>query len=470
MSKKLGRNGNKEGSIYNTIQKIDRKQKRLNFVCDTCKNCDNWSICNNRTGTNKCQKCIECTACLKKGVCDRFYCYNRYPAQITLDDGSRTIVSNANTRTESVEKKKEIEAQIQTKSYVKKNGITIIEVVKKIGITKFEAGKIKKNTKDKDKYHYNYIENWEDFKKPVQKVTYEEIQNFLNSIRHLSQGEIDKIVAKLKAGFMQCVMDKIIAYPDNPMLRTFTPISQQKKEPVQAFEIDEQRKLMQYLLTKPLIKSARCNYDERTLRNIFICALLSAARIGELGAIDITKHIDLRANGFIINRTLSCDDGKIVMGETTKTGHKKIEQGLLDERFVPFDIFDEELMLSIVKDQIKNAKSNPNNTENLLFCQLDGSYIDHRCLNNIFKRICREAGVKLELSKGCHTHMCRHTAVTRMIEAGMDLLVIAAILGHVDDRQIKETYGHILARYRNRQLKNCRTYYGKQKLKMKISA
>lgn len=66
MSKKLGRNGNKEGSIYNTIQKIDRKQKRLNFVCDTCKNCDNWSICNNRTGTNKCQKCIECTACLKK--------------------------------------------------------------------------------------------------------------------------------------------------------------------------------------------------------------------------------------------------------------------------------------------------------------------------------------------------------------------------------------------------------------------
>lgn len=187
MSKKLGRNGNKEGCIYNTIQKIDRKQKRLDFVCDICKNCKDWSVCNNRTGTNKCQKCIECTSCLKKGFCDRFYCYNRYPAQITLDDGSRTTVSNANTRSESVEKKKEVEAQIQTKNYVKKNGITIIEVVKKIGKTKFEAGKIVKNTKGKDKYHYNYIENWDDFKKPVQKVTYEEIQNFLNSIRHLSQ-------------------------------------------------------------------------------------------------------------------------------------------------------------------------------------------------------------------------------------------------------------------------------------------
>lgn len=152
------------------------------------------------------------------------------------------------------------------------------------------------------------------------------------------------------------------------------------------------------------------------------------------------------------------------MGSTTKTGKSRVKHGLIDERFVPFDIFDEALMLNIVKNQIKNAKNNPNNKENLLFCQKDGTYIDERCINNIFKRICREAGVKLELPKGCHTHMCRHTAVTRMIEAGMDLLVIAAILGHADDRQIKETYGHILARYRNRQLKNCRNYAKKMKL------
>ena len=263
---------------------------------------------------------------------------------------------------------------------------------------------------------------------------------------------------------MQYVLDKIIAYPDNPMLRVYTPVSLQKKEPVQAFEIDEQRKLIKYLLTQPLVKSSRCKYDERTLRNLFICALLSAARIGELGAILIDENIDLTANGFIINKTLSSDDGKIVMGETTKTGRRKIEQGLLDERFVPFDIFDDALMLKVVKDQIKNAKSNPYNKNGLLFCQLDGSYLDHRCINNIFKRICREAGVKPQLTKGCHTHMCRHTAVTRMIEAGMDLLVIASILGHVDDRQIKETYGHILARYRNRQLKNCRVYSKKMKL------
>jgi len=208
----------------------------------------------------------------------------------------------------------------------------------------------------------------------------------------------------------------------------------------------------------------RCNYDERTLRNLFICALLSVARIGELGTIIIDENINLKANGFIINKTLSSDDGKIVMGETTKTGRKKVEQGLLDERFVPFNIFDEGLMLKVLKDQIKNAKANVNNKKGFLFFELNGNYIDHRCINNIFKRVCREARIKLELSNGYHTHMCRHTAVTRMIEARMDLLVIASILGHVDDRQIKETYGHILSRYRNKQLKNCRVYSKKIKL------
>ena len=122
---------------------------------------------------------------------------------------------------------------------------------------------------------------------------------------------------------MECVLDKIIAYADNPMLRITVPTSFQTKKQVEAFEIEEQRKLMRYIRTKPLIKSSKCNYDERTLRNLFICLLLTAARIGEMGAIDINKHIDLSEKGFIINRTLSQEDGKIIMGETTKTGKKK---------------------------------------------------------------------------------------------------------------------------------------------------
>lgn len=460
MNKKGTRRANGEGSIYNTIQKIKRPEK-LDYECDICKNCTDRTECNNRTGTKKCQKCTECTSCLT--YCDRFYCYQRYQAQISIDK-KQTTVANESKKKAAVDKKLETEAKIQTKTYVKKNGITIIEVSKRVRNNKFEAGKIGKNTKSKDQYHYKHLEEWDDFKKPVQQITYQNINKFLNSIRYLSQSEIGHIVNKLNEAFMECVLDKIIAYPDNPMLRITIPTSLQTKKKVEAFEVDEQRKLMHYIRTQPLIKSSRCNYDERTLRNLFICLLLSAARIGELGALDYTKHLDFSSGGFIINRTLTQEDGKILMGEHTKTGQRKVSKGQLDERFVPFDIFDEKLLTDTVKDQIQNSRSNFNNKEHLLFCQKDGSYIDYRCLNNIFKRICREAGVKLELPNGCHVHMCRHTGATRMIEAGMDLLVIASILGHVDDRQIKETYGHILARYRNRQLKNSRAYYKQQRL------
>ncbi len=460
MNKKGSRRANGEGSIYNTIQKIKRPQK-LGFECDICKNCTDRKKCNNRTGTQKCQRCIECTACLN--YCDRFYCYQRYQAQISIDK-KQTTVANEIKRKKAVDKKLETEAKIQTKNYVKKNKITIIEVSKKVRDNKFKAGKIGKNTKSKDIYQYKHLEEWDDFQKPVQQVTYQNINNFLNSIRYLSQSEIGHIVNKLNEAFMECVLDKIIAYPDNPMLRITIPTSLKQKKKVSAFEVDEQRKLMHYICTQPLIKKSKCNYDERTLKNLFICLLLSAARIGELGALDYTKHVDFSSGGFIITRTLTQEDGKISMGEHTKTGQRKIAKGQLDERFIPFDIFDKKFLTDTVKDQVQNAKSNYNNKEHLLFCQKDGSYIDYRSINNIFKRICREVGIKLELPNGCHIHMCRHTGATRMIEAGMDLLVIASILGHVDDRQIKETYGHILNKYRNKQLKNSRAYYKQQRI------
>lgn len=416
MSKKFGRNGNGEGSVYNTIQKSKRKFDNTN-ICPICSKCNDRSFCSNRTNWNKCEKCQECTICLKKGVCDRFYCYNRFPAQITLNDGTRTTISNANTRSKSIEKKKEIEAQIQTSSYVKKNNITIIEICKKIAKQKLESGKISSATADKDQYHYRYIENFSKFNKPVQKITYQDINEFLNSIRHLSQGEIEKIKIKLNTAFMQCVLDKIISYPDNPMLRITVPVSLQQKKRVEAFEIEEQQKLMKYILSNNLVKNYRCNYDTITLKNLFICALLSGARIGELGALTINENVDLINECFIIRNTLTKENGKIVNGKTTKTGRRKIEQGLVDERFVPFDIFDKKLMLSCVKEQIKHSKTILHNRKKLLFCQLDSSYIDHRSITNIFKRVCRETGIKLELKTGCHIHMCRHTATTRMIES-----------------------------------------------------
>lgn len=457
MNAKGTRKTNGEGCIYTTIA----KQKRKKFLDKECKICSQCTNKCNRTNFEKCEKCKNCkTDCLV--YCDRYYCTERVQAQITIN-GKQTTVANEKKRKDAVSKMNESNAKAQTKNYIKKNGIKLIDICKKIDLDKLEAGYIGKNTQSKNIYQYRHIENWDAFNKPIQKVTYQDLNDFLNSIKYLSQSEIGHIINKLNAAFFQCVIDKIIDYADNPMLRIRIPTSLQKKKKVEAFEVEEQRTLMNYIRTQSLIKSSKCNYDEETLRNLFICLLLTCARVGEIGAINYKKQIDFN-NGIIINRTLTQEDGKIIMGTTTKTGKRKISTGQLDERTIPLDIFDKKLLVDTLKKQISISSSNFMNKENLLFCQLDGSYIDYRSLNSIFKRICREAGVKMNLEKGCHIHMCRHTGATRMIEAGMDLLVIAQILGHSDDRQIKETYGHILPNYKNKQLKNSRNYYSKQKL------
>ena len=147
------------------------------------------------------------------------------------------------------------------------------------------------------------------------------------------------------------------------------------------------------------------------------------------------------------------------MGEYTKTGRKKVQKGNIDEREIPFNIFNKDLVIDILEEQINVSKNIQNNKKHLLFCRKDGGYISHSAITNIFKRICREANIKLELTTGCHIHMCRHSAITRMIEAGIDLLLITKIAGHTSTHQIEETYGHILDKFKNEQLLQSQNFY-----------
>lgn len=192
---------------------------------------------------------------------------------------------------------------------------------------------------------------------------------------------------------------------------------------------------------------------------------LQECEFGEIGALKINENINLKEKYFKIKTTLSKDENcKVIIGETTKTGKKKKKQNKADFRIIPFGVFDEKIVEAIIKEQIEISEKNLNNKNNLLFCRKDGKFIHHSQITNIFKRICRDAKIKLDLSKGCHIHMTRHTFTTRCIESGMDLMVLAKLLGHSSTAQIEKTYGHILDKYRNQNLDGLRNYYQENKL------
>ena len=239
---------NGEGTIYKTIQKIDRKHNRLDFVCDICKNCNDWSVCNYREGTKKCKKCLECDKCLIKGFCDRFYCREMVQAQISID-GTQVSVASKRTRKESVAEKRKKEASVENGTYVKKCDKTLYHFCKEVEKQKKSSNEIGTNTENRNKSTFKKLQTASFYTKPIQKTTKEEIENFINSYTYLSQSEIDKIVSLIKSGFEKAVDDDVIAYKKNFMRKFSSPFSEKQEKDVVAFELEEFIKLIKYLLT-----------------------------------------------------------------------------------------------------------------------------------------------------------------------------------------------------------------------------
>lgn len=462
MSKTGTRNTNGEGSIYNTVAKHKRK-KFLSEECSICKKCKDRTPCNNRVGYIKCEKCYNCkTECLK--YCDRFRCYPVVQAQITID-GKQTTVANSKTRKEAVEKKKNTEAEIITDTYVKKNGITLSQKIKKILKRKLKSNEINGNTYVRNLDNFAHIENSNIGNKPIQQLSKDEIQDFMDSKVYLSQSFMSQIFDLIKLAFSEAVDDGEISERKNPMKKVNLPTSEKDIEEVIPFEIHEEIALLEYITKNRIITSAKNTYDNNTMKNIIIIGLFTGMRIGEIGALKIDKNINMKEKYFKVKTTLTKDENrKVILGTTTKTGKRKKKQNKADFRIIPFGVFDEAIVETIVKEQIEISQNNIYNKENLLFCRKDGDFIHHSQITNIFKRICRDAKIKLELSRGCHFHMTRHTFATRCIESGMDLFLIAKLLGHSSITQIEKTYGHILDKYRNNKLDGLRNYYQENNL------
>lgn len=454
----MGRNGKGEGSTYKTIKK-NKRTKFLNEECAICKNCKDRSKCNNRIGYDKCSKCENCkTECLK--YCDRFYCYEKWIGQATINGKHKTLTTQ-DKQSDTNRIKRNILTAVDTGKYVDKNNITLSELLIIMEDSKLASNSITENSYARNMCVIKKINSLGTGSILMQKLTTDIIQNTLNSIKTQSQSNIDKMYDEFNSVCRKALLDRIIT--DNPMISVVKPISEKSSKVAVPFTLLEEKQLIEYVMNNNLIDDSKCSIDSITLKNIILLALFTGMRIGEIGALNYTT--DIEEHFFKVKHTLTKKkNGKdIYIGETTKTGRVNRKNHKLDYRIVPFNVIDEKILLSILEEQIQVAKSNPNNKENLLFCKLDGTYINYSKITGLFKRICREAKVKLDLPKGCHIHMTKHTFVTRCIEAGIKLLTISNIVG-TSTRVLEKTYAHILLEFKNKELEALNNYYKNNEL------
>lgn len=313
--------------------------------------------------------------------------------------------------------------------YIKNNGIPLAQLMKANAQKKLDTNLISENQYGRILKTINVIEKSVIANKKIDELSSDEIQGYLNTLKHYSNSYIKKIFEQFTQAY-KYAMNKGYIYR-NPLNDVIKPKSNKKDKIVRALEIEEQQEFTEYLTSKTL--------KEEPYKNVFLMQMYMGFRIGEVLALK-NSDIDLKHNLININKTLTTDkDGKVIMGDSTKT--------YAGVREVPIPAY----IRPYVIEQMQVAK---NNKDEQLFISPNGKYVDNRNVNYILKKRLENLGIT-----GISTHSLRHTYGTRCVEAGMRAVALQRLMGHQDVSVTLNTYTSIFNKYKKSEINKVNDYY-----------
>ena len=358
---------------------------------------------------------------------------NRWRCEYKIFDSDTSTFTRKTKTFRSEQEAKDFFATLQYQKgnslYIKHNGIPVIELIKSILERKLDTGVISERTYARTKETIKTMEKCDLLKKNIDEVSTDELQMYLNSLRHYSQNTIKKYIDQLNQAFKYAQNKGYII--QNPMFDIIRPKSNKKKKEVRALEIEEQQVLTDYLLNIPI--------QEEPNKNAFLLQMYMGLRIGEALALR-TSDIDLRKNVINISKTLTTDrNRKIIMGDTTKT--------YAGQRQIPIP----DSLLDTVKSQMILAE---NHKDKLLFVDKNNYYLAPRNANTLLQKITKKLGIE-----NVSSHSLRHTYGTRCIESGMRAVTVQRLMGHTDISITLNTYTSILNKFKEQELEKVNEYY-----------
>ena len=376
---------------------------------------------------------------------------NKWVGQFTVGKKSNGSLNRksvyGNTRKEVKEKMTKALADIQDKTFINKSDITISQLGQSLIDIKFESNRITEATYGRALGTFNIIKESSIADIPIQKVEVYQLQDFMNKQKDYANSYIDKIYEMLGSVFKEAIKREIIS--KNPLLNVLKPKSTKQDKKIDSLTIEEQKAFVAELKAEQY-------------KNIFLLALHSGMRIGEILALT-PGNIDFNKKLIHITNTLTKDkNGKVKIGEKTKTYESN--------RDIPITIILEPILKECVSSYIPNEN-------NLLFCHYNGSIISPSTINTQFKKICKNANIKVITTKKkkgvdsdgndkfvnlktsmVNTHMLRHTYATRCIESGVPAEVLQKLLGHKNISITINTYTTIFNKFKINALDNYINY------------
>lgn len=334
------------------------------------------------------------------------------------------------TQKEVLNKLNEVKYQMNNDIYVEKNGIKLVKIMEDIREEKLASNTISGGQYARLKWTINKIKNSKLGEMKIQDVTKNDIQEFLNSIKDLSDSYIKKLYEQFVQAYRRAEIKKYITY--NPMYEVIKPKSDKQTKVVEALDINVQKAFTEYL--------NKVSIENEPYKNIFLIQMYMGLRIGEVLALS-TENIDLKNKLLYVKRTLTNDtEFAIILGNKTKT--------YAGNRTLPIPDF----LVPIFEEQLKYANEN---LHNLIFTTND-NYIRTSAINKELKRIFEEE-LKTS-SKNISTHCLRHTYGTRCIEAGITAVVLQRLMGHKDVTVTLNTYTSVFNKFKEEELEKVNNY------------
>lgn len=362
----------------------------------------------------------------------------RYPEYDIKNNRKIMKSKSCDTKEEAEKYLASIMYQRENPIYIKHNGIPFCELMRSNLKLKLDTNQISEVTYHRVLMTIEQIEKFPIGKKNIDKITSDELQEFMNYHKYMSNSSINKLYQQLGTTFKIAINKGYLMR--NPMINVLKPKSDKEDKKVRALTFEEQQLLTEYLMNKDITE---CRY-----KNVYLIQMFMGLRISEVLALT-THDIDLENRRLRVRRTLTKDEiGNTIMGKSTKTYAGKRELPIPD------------YLMNSIMEQMRIAENQDNNDEKLLFKPEYKQYADRENANNELKRLLKRIFGIEDIT----THSLRHTYGTRCIESGMAPVVVQRLMGHTDIAVTLNTYTSVFDEFKQKEIDKVNKYYLKENM------
>lgn len=259
----------------------------------------------------------------------------------------------------------------------------------------------------------------------VSKITSKQLQNVLNALfeDNTAHNTLKGIHNTLKQIFKHAEKTQLIA--NSPAEALFIP--REKVKLIEDITSETEQLYLESWELKQLLEAAEAHRNV-LFRTILYTLAFTGMRPGEALALQL-RDVDLVNGSIAITKTMYAKNS--IKGDFELTPPKT------KNAIRTIDI--DEIVVNKIKYLLDFKEQKDWQASSFLFSDIEGSPPTVKVFNQYVRRL----GVKAQLNKKCHTYMLRHTHISLLAEAGVDLQYIMQRVGHQNSKTTTQIYLHV---------------------------